>query len=85
MDAYLKKITMNDISTHSKYLSYTVTYNNGTTYNTTSNVSGVTLAANATHPVKVRVEYLEPASSTDLPSGDVNVTVTGSLDYSSEQ
>lgn len=85
MNAYLKKITMSDISTHSKYLLYTVTYNNGTTYSATSNVSGVTLAADATHPVKVRVEYLEPASSTDLPSGDVTVTVTGNLDYSSEQ
>ena len=86
MDAYLKKITMSDISTHSNYLSYTVTYNNGTAYTATSNVSPVVkLDAGATHPVKVRVEYLKPATSDDLPDNNVTVTVTGNLDYSSEQ
>ena len=84
MDALLKTLTMSTLTTEqAKYLSYTVTYN-GTAYNATSNITGVTLAAGAKHPVKVRVEYLEPTSSNDLPTTDQTVTVTGSLDYASE-
>ncbi len=84
IDANLKKITMSSLdATQAKYLSYTVTYNNGTAYTGTSDITGVTLAAGAKHPVKVRVEYLEPASSADLPATDQTITVTGSLDYES--
>ena len=99
MDALLKKVTMglsavdsssNPVSSSdlAKYLTYTITYNNGTPYTaTTDNITGITLAANAnhnaTHPVKIRVAYTQPASSADLPSTDVTVTVTGQLDYQS--
>lgn len=85
MTAYLKALTMSSITEHSKYLEYKVTYN-GTDYLASNgSITGVSLAANASHTVKVKVTYLEPASSNDLPSGDVTVTVTGSLDYSSKQ
>ena len=82
--AYLRSLTMSSVSAHSNYLSYTVTYN-GTTYNATNaNITGVSLAPSGTHPVKVRVEYLEPQDQANLPTSDVSVTVTGNLDYSSE-
>jgi len=99
MDAILKKVTMGltakdkDNATVTstdlaKYFTYTITYNNGTTYTeTTDNISGTTLAANAehnaTHPVKVKVTYVQPEEAADLPSKDVTVTVTGNLDYES--
>lgn len=85
IDALLKSITMSSLDANqAKYLSYTVTYNNGTPYTgTTTGITGITLAAGAKHPVKVRVEYLEPASSADLPATDQTITVTGSLGYES--
>ncbi len=99
MDALLKKVTMglsavdSDSATVNttdlaNYFNYTITYNNGTPYTqTTDNISGITLAANAahnaTHPVKIRVEYIQPANAAQLPSKDVTVTVTGQLDYQS--
>ena len=74
---------MSAITGHEDYLSYTVTYN-GTAYTqTTDGIQNVSLAPNAQHPVKVRVEYLD-ADQEDLPANDVTVTVTGNLDYSSE-
>ena len=83
IDANLKKITMSTLSeAQGKYLKYTVKYN-GTEYNATSNVTGVTLAKGAKHPVVVRVEYLEPATSAELPATDQTITVTGNLDYES--
>ncbi len=83
-DAKLDKITMSTLTAaQQKYLKYTIQYNNGTTYETTTDgITGVTLPAGGAHPVKVRVEYLEPAAEADLPSGDVTVNVTGQLDYS---
>lgn len=81
--AQLKSITMSQLTTEQqKYLSYTLTYN-GTAY--TASQTGLTtaMAAGAEHPVKVRVEYLQPQNASDLPSSDVTVTVTGSLDYES--
>lgn len=84
MTAYLKAITLGSISAHSNYLQYSVKY--GETTYTTSNgsISGLSLAAGDSETVTVRVEYLAPASADNLPSGDVSVTITGSLDYSSE-
>ena len=86
MDAYLKSVTMGGpTAAQQEYLSYTITYNNGTPYTgTTTGITGITLAAGAKHPVKVRVEYLEPANSSLLPASDQTITVTGSLYYESE-
>ena len=67
-----------------KYLSYTVDYN-GTTYNASqSGITGKALAANTQVPVTIRLEYLQPANSTDLPSTNQSITITGSLGYSNE-
>ncbi len=82
--AQLKSITMSSLtSDQQKYLSYSITYNNGTTYTATTNNLAIAMAAGAEHPVKVRVQYLQPANASDLPSSDVTVTVTGSLNYES--
>jgi len=85
-DADLKTVHLSALNAdQAKYLTYKVTYN-GTTYTagttaTSNAVSGVKLAAGADHPVVVRVEYVQPANQSDLPSTDQTVTVTGSLDY----
>ena len=86
MAALLKTVTMSTLTAaQQEYLTYTVTYNNGTAYTaTTNNITGVRLPASGTHPVKVRVAYVQPADSNDLPSSDTTVTVTGSLYYESE-
>ena len=89
-DAVLKTLNMSALTTaQNKYLKYTVTYN-GTTYTagTTAlaqSISGVTLAAGAKHPVKVKVEYLMPNDESDLPSTDQTITVTGSLVYEQKE
>ena len=60
---------------------------NGTEYLTTTSGLSVDLNAgqtNNTHPVIVRVEYLTPANSSDLPATDQTVTVTGTLHYESK-
>lgn len=84
--AYLNSVTMSTLTAaQQNYLSYSITYNNGTPYTaTTTGITGISLAAGGTHPVKVRVEYLEPANQSQLPTEDVTVTVTGSLNYSSQ-
>lgn len=83
LTAYLKSLTMTT-NGDSNYFEYKVTYN-GTEYLASNgSISDVSIAAGASHTVKVRVTYLTPASAEDLPSSDVNVTVSGSLDYSSE-
>lgn len=84
-DANLKAITLSTLTTaQQKYLTYVVTYN-GTDYTATnSSISGVTLPHNSgsnTHPVKVRVTYVQPENSTDLPSEAVTLTLTAALDY----
>ena len=66
-----------------KYLTYTVTYD-GTAYtasNTSLSSSLPCTSGSNTKVVKVRVDYVQPETSTDLPSEAVNVTLTASLDY----
>ena len=63
-----------------KYLKYTVTYDETTYTQTTDNLQ-LQLAASGTKALKVRVEYLQPDNSTDLPSTDTSVTISGSLEY----
>ena len=84
MTAYLKAITMSSISAHSAYLSYTITYDGVEYTSSQSGLTGKSIAADGSKTVKVKVTYLAPASSSSLPTSDVNVTVTGSFDYSSE-
>ncbi len=94
MEAILKKVTMGlsakdkdnatvDTKALAKYLTYTITYNNGSTYSTTTEGLSTSLPKNTTHPVKVKVTYVQPDEADDLPAKDVTVTVTGSLDYES--
>lgn len=79
--AKLTGITMSTLTAEQqKYLSYTVTYN-GTAYTASDTNLNVALAANATHLVKVRVEYKQPADANDLPSTNQTINVTGSLAY----
>ena len=84
-NAVLKALTMSTLTTaQAKYLTYTVTYD-GTAY--TESQSGLSLslpstAGSNTKVVKVRVAYVQPESSTDLPTeSDATVTLTASLDY----
>ena len=84
-DANLTALTMSSLTeAQQKYLTYVVTYN-GTDYSATnSSISGVSLPCTSgsnTHPVKVRVTYVQPENSTDLPSEAVTLTLTASLDY----
>ena len=80
-DANLVKITMSTLTpAQQKYLTYTVTYA-GTDYTATTGSLTLPLDAGATEALKVKVVYVQPADSSDLPSEDVEVEVTGSLDY----
>lgn len=83
-DANLTAITLSSLTTaQDAYLNYTVYYN-GTAY--TSSASGLTIplshtSPNNTVPVKVRVEYVQPPQSTDLPATNQEITLTASFDF----
>jgi len=79
--ANLTGITMSTLTeAQQKYLTYTVTYD-GKEYNATT--SGLTYALNTgdTKTVKVKVAYIQPENSTDLPTTDTTVTISGSFNY----
>ncbi len=79
--ATLKSITLSGLSdAEKKYINYTVTYDS-TAYSATTTGLSNDLAANAVKTAKVRVEYVFPENSTDLPSEDVKLSLTASLDY----
>ena len=79
--AKITEITQSTLTAaQQKYLKYTVVYD-GVEYNTTTDGLALELAAGATKTLKVRVDYVQPENSTDLPSTDTTVTVTGSLKY----
>lgn len=83
-DANLTSLTMSTLTTEqAKYLTYTITYNNGTVYSASNAaITGVTLAkTTGTAPVKVRVEYLTPTDSADLPSTNQTITLSATLTY----
>ena len=83
INAVLNSIRMSGVdSNNSAYLSYTLSYN-GTNYTSDNTSLSIPLNANATAPVKIRVEYLLPAQSSQLPTTQQNVTIAGSLGYSS--
>lgn len=80
-NAKLKSLTMTDISEHSNYLKYTITYA-GTPY--TSSNSSLSIPLNAgtgDEEVKVRVEYVQPLQATDLPSELKAITLNAAFDY----
>lgn len=81
LDAKLTDLTMGGLSAENqKYLTYTVTYD-GTDYTASQTGLNLELKAGETKNVKVRVAYILPTNSADLPSEDTTVTVTGSFDY----
>lgn len=81
-DANLTGITMSTLTTEqAKYLTYEIDYN-GTKYtNTTSGLSIALAKTSGVAPVKVRVAYIQPDASKDLPSSEVTVPLTASLTY----
>jgi hypothetical protein len=83
-DANLTSLTMSSLTTEqAKYLTYTITYNNGTTYSASNTaITGSTLAkSTGIAPVKVRVTYLTPADSANLPTTDQTLTLSATLTY----
>ncbi|NLC48178.1 MAG: hypothetical protein GX758_02340 [Tenericutes bacterium] len=86
--ANLKSLTMSGLTAaQDKYVTYQITYNNGTTYTTSDpNISGVVLLKNTgTASVKVRIEYVQPADEDDLPVTDQQLNLIASLTYQQVQ
>ena len=83
-NAKLDDITMTALTAaQQKYLTYTLTYD-GTAY--TASQTGINnqlpyASGSNTKVVKVRVEYIQPETSSDLPENSVDVTLTAALDY----
>lgn len=84
-DASLNEILISGISEQqSKYIKYSVTYNDNSTYKETkTNLTEETLKAkNGSHPVTVKVEYIRPNNYNDLPTDeDVRISITTVLNY----
>ena len=81
LNAKLTKLTMSTLTeAQAKYLTYKVTYGD-TEYTATTEDLEIALNADATAYLKVRVDYVKPASAADLPSTATTVNVTGSLDF----
>ena len=78
IDAMIEKVTKTPELTadQAKYLNYTVSYANGE-----SITNKQVIASGVTMPIKVRVEYRKDLSSTDLPTGQVQLTLGLVLDY----
>ncbi len=83
-DAVLNSITMSTLTdAQKKYLTYTVTYD-GDAYSASQTGLSKSLpyaTGSNTKKVKVRVDYIQPESSSDLPQEAAEVTLTASLDY----
>ncbi len=80
-NANLTGLTMQALSTaQQKYLKYVITYD-GQEYEVSQNDLSVALNSNATKTVKVRVEYIQPADSADLPQSAQTITLNASLSY----
>ena len=78
IDAMIEKVTKTPELTadQAKYLNYEVSYQNGE-----SITNKQVIASGVTMPIKVRVEYRKDLSSTDLPTGQVQLTLGLVLDY----
>ena len=81
IDATLSSITLSTLTAEQdEYINYTVTYDS-TPYTTTTTGLSSDLVADATKTVRVRVEYVFPEDETKLPTEDVKLTLTASLNY----
>ena len=81
INANMTKITMTGLTAAQQaYITYSVSYN-GTVYNATTEGLSIPLAAGASHPVIVTVNYVLAANATDLPDTDTTVNLNVSLDY----
>ena len=78
IDAMIESVTKTPELTvdQAKFLKYEVSYANGE-----SIANKQAIAAGVTMPIKVRVEYRKDLSSTDLPTGQVQLTLGLVLDY----
>ena len=78
IDAMIEKVTKTPELTvdQAKYLNYTVSYANGE-----SVANKQAIAAGVTMPIKVRVEYRNDLVASDLPTGQVQLTLGLVLDY----
>ena len=78
IDAMIEKVTKTPELTvdQAKYLNYTVSYANGE-----SIANKQAIAAGVTMPIKVRVEYRNDLVASDLPAGQVQLTLGLVLDY----
>ena len=86
-EAELDAIVMSTLSAAQEdYLNYSVFYTDSTpttTEYTASTATGLakTLAPEARHSVKVRVEYVEPTNAGNLPSTTITIPLTATLQY----
>ena len=79
--AKLTGLTMSTLSAEQqKYLTYTVTYD-GTEYTASATGLNVALDTNGSATVKVKVAYIQPDNSADLPASEETITITGTLNY----
>lgn len=84
-DAALKKVTLGGMSADiDKYIDYVVTYDGKEYTATDESVQGITLGkatsdTPTTKTLKVRVEYVMPDASTDLPTNGNALNLTASL------
>ena len=78
IDAMIEKVTKTPELTadQAKYLNYTVSYANGE-----SITNKQVIASGVTMPIKVRVEYRNDLVASDLPTGQVQLTLGLVLDY----
>lgn len=80
-NAVLNQLNMSSLTTEqSKYLTYTVNYA-GTSYTSSNAALNTALNVGDGANVVVRVEYVAPTNSADLPSENVNVDLSLQLVY----
>lgn len=80
-NAVLKQLNMSTLTPEqSKYLTYTVNYA-GTDYTSSDATLDTALNVGNNADVVVRVEYVAPANSADLPTEDVDVDLSLQLIY----
>ena len=78
IDAMINSVIKNPEldASQKKYLNYEVTYQNGESITTKQ-----TLAHGTTMPIKVRIEYRKDISASDLPTGQVVLDLSLTLEY----
>ena len=81
IDAALQKITLSGLTeAQQKFIDYKVSYA-GTEYTQTTDSLAIDLAAEASAPIIVTVEYKKPQAASDLPNENVTVSLTAAFDY----